>query len=82
MRKILVTLLIIELIGVCVSYFLKRTSIVKINSEIEEVEVFIKSLSKNKESEWINLGKTSIEAEIEKGELNQNFSVLIKEIRS
>ncbi|HOK18775.1 MAG TPA: hypothetical protein PLW79_05835 [Caldisericia bacterium] len=81
MRKILVTLLIIELIGVCVSYFLKRTSIVKINSEIEEVEVFIKSLSKNKESEWINLGKTSIEAEIEKGELNQNFSVLIKEIR-
>ncbi|HOL83440.1 MAG TPA: hypothetical protein PLK48_05495 [Caldisericia bacterium] len=70
MRKILVTLLIIELIGVCVSYFLKRTSIVKINSEIEEVEVFIKSLSKNKESEWINLGKTPIEAEIEEGELN------------
>jgi len=62
--------LIIELIGVCVSYFLKRTSIVKINSEIEEVEVFIKSLSKNKESEWINLGKTPIEAEIEEGELN------------
>ncbi|HRT37763.1 MAG TPA: hypothetical protein P5090_05795 [Caldisericia bacterium] len=70
MRKILVTLLIIELIGVCGSYFLKRTSIVKINSEIEEVEVFIKSLSKNKESEWINLGKTPIEAEIEEGELN------------
>ena len=70
MRKILVTLLIIELIGVCVSYFLKRTSIVKINSEIEEVEVFIKSLSENKESEWINLGKTPIEAEIEEGELN------------
>jgi len=62
--------LIIELIGVCVSYFLKRTSIVKINSEPEEVEVFIKSLSKNKESEWINLGKTPIEAEIEEGELN------------
>ncbi|HON82645.1 MAG TPA: hypothetical protein PLI22_00740 [Caldisericia bacterium] len=62
--------MIIELIGVCVSYFLKRTSIVKINSEIEEVEVFIKSLSKNKESEWINLGKTPIEAEIEEGELN------------
>ncbi len=73
--------MIIELIGVSGSYFLKRTSIVKINSEPEEVEVFIKSLSKNKESEWINLGKTSIEAEIEKGELNQNFSVLIKEIR-
>lgn len=81
MRKILVTLLIIELIGVCGSCFLKRTSIIKINSEIEEVEVFIKSLSENKESEWINLGKTPIEAEIEEGELNQNFSVLIKEIR-
>ncbi len=67
-RKVLTILLIAGLIGVFGGCFLKKTSIVKINSEPEEVEVFVRNLSEDKNSEWIDLGKTPIETEIEKGE--------------
>ncbi|HQJ56815.1 MAG TPA: PEGA domain-containing protein [Caldisericia bacterium] len=67
-RKVLTILLIAGLIGVFGGCFLEKTSIVKINSELEEVEVFIRNLSKDKKSEWIDLGKTPIETKFEKGE--------------
>lgn len=66
-NKIFLSLLIIFLI-INNGCLFKSTSIVKINSEPYGAEVFIKSLSKDKDLEWVNLGETPIETEIEKGE--------------
>ncbi len=67
-NKTFLSLLIIFLIIINNGCFLKKSVVVKIISEPDGAEVFIKSLSKYKDSDWINLGKTPIDAEIEKGE--------------
>jgi len=65
-RKVLTILLIAGLIGVFGGCFLEKTSIVKINSELEEVEVFIRNLSKDKKSEWIDLVKLQLKPNLKK----------------